>query len=139
MTDTTLSNFVAASYKIACDHGFHDEELIDDHWLCLIVSEIMEAVEADRKRNRAQRKMFESQAYTPQPEGQEVKHWTFCFETFIKDTVEDELADVLIRILCDGAYNTGKPDLMKKAMEVFPIVKQIDKRFDVEIIATNIE
>ena len=111
MTDKTLSNFVAASYKIACDHGFHDEELSDDHWLCLIVSEIMEAVEADRKRKRAQRKMFESQAYTPQPEGQEVKHWTFCFETFIKDTVEDEFADVLIRIFDLIGTKYGTDDL----------------------------
>lgn len=112
MTDKTLSNFVAASYKIACDHGFHDEKLSDDHYLCLIVSEIIEAVEADRKNNRAQREMFELQAFYPQPEGQEVKHWTLCFETFIKDTLEDEFADVLIRIfdLIGTKYGTGDLD-----------------------------
>ena len=55
------------------------------------------------------------------------------------DGPKADIADVLIRILCEGAYNTGKPDLMKKVMEVFPIVKQIEKRFDVEVIATNIE
>ena len=55
------------------------------------------------------------------------------------DGPKADIADVLIRILCEGAYNTGKPDLMKKVIEVFPIVKQIDKRFDVEVIATNIE
>ena len=96
MTDKTLSIFVAASYKIACDHGFHDEELSDDHWLCLIVSEIMEAVNADRKGKRAQRAMFEAQAFTPQPVGRVKEHWAFCYETFIKDSVEDEMADVLI-------------------------------------------
>lgn len=58
MTDTTLSNFVAASYKIACDHGFHDEELSDDHWLCLIVSEIMEAVEAAYARHAWQTQQY---------------------------------------------------------------------------------
>jgi NTP pyrophosphatase (non-canonical NTP hydrolase) len=98
MTDKTLSIFVAASYKTACDHGFHDKELSDDHYLCLIVSEMMEAVEADRKSKRAQRSMFEREAYTNQPEGKEADHWKFCFEQFIKDTVEDEFADVLIRI-----------------------------------------
>lgn len=55
------------------------------------------------------------------------------------DGPKADIADVLIRILCEGAYNTGKPDLMKKVLEVFPIVKEIDRRFDVELIATNLK
>lgn len=34
------------AYKTACDHGFHDEELSNEHCLCLVISELMEAVEA---------------------------------------------------------------------------------------------
>ena len=41
------------AYKTACDHGFHDEELSNEHCLCLVISELMEAVEADRKGKRA--------------------------------------------------------------------------------------
>ena len=37
------------SYKTACEHGFHDEELSNEHCLCLVISELMEAVEANRK------------------------------------------------------------------------------------------
>ena len=37
------------AYKNACEHGFHDQELSNEHCLCLIISELMEAVEADRK------------------------------------------------------------------------------------------
>ena len=37
------------SYKNACEHGFHDQELSNEHCLCLVISELMEAVEADRK------------------------------------------------------------------------------------------
>ena len=37
------------AYKTACDRGFHDEELSNEHCLCLVISELMEAVEADRK------------------------------------------------------------------------------------------
>ena len=37
------------AYKTACEHGFHDEELSNEHCLCLVISELMEAVEADRK------------------------------------------------------------------------------------------
>lgn len=40
------------AYKCACEHGFHNEERSNEHWLCLVVSELMEAVEADRKRKR---------------------------------------------------------------------------------------
>ena len=40
------------AYKIACEHGFHDTELSNKHFLCLIISELMEAVEADRGGKR---------------------------------------------------------------------------------------
>lgn len=39
------------AYKNACEHEFHDQELSNEHCLCLVISELMEAVEADRKRN----------------------------------------------------------------------------------------
>ena len=41
------------AYKTACEHGFHDQELSNNHFLCLVISELMEAVEADRKGRRA--------------------------------------------------------------------------------------
>lgn len=41
-------------YKIACKHGFHDEKLSERHFLCLVISELMEAVEADRKGRHAE-------------------------------------------------------------------------------------
>lgn len=47
------------TYKIACEHGFHDTELSNKHFLCLIISELMEAVEADRRGKRANVDWFE--------------------------------------------------------------------------------
>ena len=41
------------AYKTACEHGFYDQELSNNHFLCLVISELMEAVEADRKGRRA--------------------------------------------------------------------------------------
>lgn len=78
-------------YKIACDHGFHDEDLSGEHFLCLIISELMEAVEADRKNRHANMQAFNESlnGFTCQE----------AFEGYIKDTVEDELADAAIRIL----------------------------------------
>jgi len=78
-------------YKISCDHGFHDEDLSGEHFLCLIISELMEAVEADRKNRHANMQAFNESlsGFTCQE----------AFEGYIKDTVEDELADAAIRIL----------------------------------------
>lgn len=77
-------------YKIACDHGFHDEEHSERHYLCLVITELGEAVEADRKGRHADLVTFNSHTK---------RNWSYCFEIYIKDTVEDELADAAIRIL----------------------------------------
>lgn len=78
-------------YKIACEHGWHDEKLSERHCLCLVITELSEAVEADRIGRHADLKSFN-----------EAINGFACeiaFEGYIKDTVEDELADAAIRIL----------------------------------------
>lgn len=83
------------AYQCAVAHGWHEENLSDEHFLCLVISELMEAVEADRKGRYANvgRYIAESDFYC---------HGAFSdtiFEQWIKDTVEDELADACIRLL----------------------------------------
>lgn len=85
------------AYKTACDHGFHDKELSNEHILMLVITELAEAVEADRKGKVAQRRMFEMNCGTSHENPKH--HWCFCFEHFIKDSVSDELADAVIRLL----------------------------------------
>lgn len=85
------------AYKTACDHGFHDKELSNEHLLMLVITELAEAVEADQKGKVAQRRMFEMNCDTPHEDPKH--HWCFCFEHFIKDSVQDELADAVIRLL----------------------------------------
>lgn len=85
------------AYETARAHGWHDEKHSDEHYLMLIVTEIAEAVNADRKNIHAQRRMFEINAYTPQPNPEQ--HWMFIFEKFIKGSLEEELADIVIRCL----------------------------------------
>lgn len=51
MNNINLNELRNRAYKTACEHGFHDKELSNEHCLCLIVGELMEAVEADRKGN----------------------------------------------------------------------------------------
>lgn len=90
------------AYKCACEHGFYDTELSNEHLLMLVITELSEAVAADRKGQFAQRRMFEMNCDTPQEDP--IHHWTFCFERFIKDSVPDELADAVIRLLDLAGY-----------------------------------
>lgn len=97
MNNIDLNALRDRAYKIACEHGFHDEELSNEHSLMLVITELAEAVEADRKGKVAQRMMFGMNCDTPQENP--THHWCFCFDQFIKDSVPDELADAVIRLL----------------------------------------
>lgn len=78
--------------------GWHDQEYSNEHYLCLVISELMEAVEADRKG-----RIFENQSVTNDFDHFERKvdkiGFVKAFEEDIKDTVSDELADAVIRLL----------------------------------------
>ena len=85
-----LNKYRDEAFRIATSHGFHDEKYSVEHWICLIISELMEAVEADRKGFRADLDAYEKY------------ETSICFdenfERHIKDTIEDELSDACIRI-----------------------------------------
>lgn len=49
MSTINLNELRDRAYKIARDHGFHDADWSNEHLLCLVISELMEAVEADRE------------------------------------------------------------------------------------------
>jgi NTP pyrophosphatase (non-canonical NTP hydrolase) len=71
--------------------GFYDNEREIGTLLMLIVSEIAEAMEADRKCYRATKIDF--------VEKQEGESFVNHFRDKVKDTFEDELADTIIRVL----------------------------------------
>lgn len=83
---------VQQAYQNAKNKGFHTTELSNQHWMALIISELSEGLEADRKgryvRHLAQKSYIED------------LH-SFCapiFESYFKDTFQDEIADTCIRI-----------------------------------------
>ena len=92
-TQAELTALRDECYEIACKHGFHDEQHSERHYLCLVITELSEDVEADRKNLHANIKAFNSANAT------KYITWDRSFEGWIKDTVEDELADAAIRIL----------------------------------------
>lgn len=96
MEKIDFDSLCVRAYQNAVNHGFHEQNYRDYHYMMLIVTEISEAVNADRKGKYANRTMFEKNFDTPQTNPE--SHWRFCYEVFIKDTVEDEFADAAIRI-----------------------------------------
>jgi len=95
MEDIT-KDLIARAYTCACSHGFHEKDLSVEHYLMLVLSEIGEAIEADRKvlHSDVERYLDESKF------GADVydRDTRSPFEKYIKDSVEDELADVCIRL-----------------------------------------
>lgn len=59
MSKIDLNTLRDMAYKNACEHGFHDQELSNEHCLCLVISELMEAVEADRGNRHSNRKEYD--------------------------------------------------------------------------------
>lgn len=99
MTENELRD---RAYKIACDHGWHDVQLPDTHWVMMIITEIAEAVQADRKDKHADREqyLFLIDKYLSLDDIKKMTLQSFkqtAFEDLIKDSYEDELADICIR------------------------------------------
>lgn len=94
MKNMNLNELAKKAFENAKKKGFHDEKHTDRHCLMLVVCELAEAVEADRCGKRADRKEYERLAGVCEERLQ-----PHLFEMYIKDTVEDELADAVIRLL----------------------------------------
>lgn len=90
-----LNDLRDKAYQCAVSHGWHEKDLSDEHFLCLVISELMEAVEADRKRDYAgkgMKELFNDAIF----DGEDFKE---IFDLNLKGTVEEELADACIRLL----------------------------------------
>lgn len=121
------------AYSIAKAHGWHDEELPDETYLMLIITEIAEAVQADRKDKHADVDKFkEYQTYygsfLPSEEIRTIR-FREDFEAYIKNSVEDELSDVVIRCLDLAGLRNIEFDYALKLMESG--MKKVNKAFPV--------
>lgn len=84
------------AFATAKRNGFHEEACSVEHLKCLIISEMMEAVEADRLAHYADLNGYFNAIWN--------MSYYESFNQHIKDTVEDELADVCIRIFDLAGY-----------------------------------
>lgn len=108
MKKINLNKLRDKAYKTACEHGFHDQELSNEHWLCLIISELMEAVEADRNDNWnriAKVEQFKKRLEISRicqgldPEISKERGYEVTYNACIKGSIDEELADAVIRLL----------------------------------------
>lgn len=94
MKNTNFNELAKRAFENAKAKGFHDKPLTDAHCFMLVVCELAEAVEADRLGKRAERKEYERLVGVCEERLQ-----PHLFDMYIKDTIEDELADAVIRLL----------------------------------------
>ena len=101
MENINLNELRNIAYKTACEHGFHDKRLSEEHCLCLVISELMEAVEAERKGRLGKKckSRFEMDYNRYPALVEEEKRFKCSFEKNVKDTLPDELSDAVIRLL----------------------------------------
>lgn len=104
--DLDLNKLKIKALDIATKKGWNNGNS-SKHYICLVISELMEAVEADRKNQHADLYKFmnyiNSDRFKSSINRWDVNFqndlWKGAFHSFIKDTVEDELADAFIRLL----------------------------------------
>lgn len=77
-------------YQVNCDNGFHNKTHNDGYWICQIVCELAEAVDADRKGLRAKWDIW-------------AKQYEYSFndnyEEAFKSSLDEELADAVMRCM----------------------------------------
>ncbi len=96
----TLSKEVYEANKAK---GFHDVEVSNETLLMLVITELSKAVEADRKGRRAQWDAYNKDLnyycnWSKDSIGYKERE-IHAFSVYIKDSLEDELADAVIRLL----------------------------------------
>ena len=94
--DAGLNALAAFVHHQSSMRGFYEEKHEFGTNLMLITSELAEALEADRLGDHASIENFEKCIKRSHIEDRE---WESAFNAFMKDTVEDELADTIIRLL----------------------------------------
>ena len=105
MSKTNLNILRDKAYKTACEHGFHEQELSNEHCFCLVISELMEAVETDRKGKRANVDRYNKKIANSRicqgldPDIPKERGYEVAYNETIKGSIEEELADAVIRLL----------------------------------------
>lgn len=130
MTQQELNKLSQSAYENAKAHGFHNKEYSDAHWFMLILCEVAEAVEADRKGDYS--------GFSKNDIEEDLKlgeDFNDIYRSHIKGSVEEELADIAIRLL-DLSGLRGKP-FENLTVCVFGETSFVEDMYSLSRIITN--
>lgn len=100
----TIKKLQDKAFSNALKHGFHHKDQNIGELLMLIVSELSEALEADRNGKWFDGDKEWLSLYANRKTDDDGDTFDMIFAETIKDTFEDELADSIIRILDLAGY-----------------------------------
>lgn len=101
LSSSELNKLKSVIYATEVAHGFHDEKHTVNHELGMVLSEIGEAIDADRNPNApvpTQKTIDDALELADESDEQHVVFIAY-FKDHIKGSVVEELADVAIRLL----------------------------------------
>lgn len=108
-TNRKRQDMAETAHNMAVEHGFWNRQHSFEHCMMLVITEVSEMVEADRNGRHADLNAYRNGIA---PESRTRLEWygvvdnPDLFRQHVKDTIEDELADIAIR-LYDMAGNLG--------------------------------
>ena len=84
-------------WDVATAHGWHEQPISTAQYCGLIMTEMAEAVESDRNGRRSEDAEFKI-ALTFEAVNKD-SYFKACYKDYIKGSIEEEFADVVIRVL----------------------------------------
>ncbi len=107
ITQKKLASLAEDAFKIADKHGFYPEDTDISTALMLIITEMSEAVQADRKNRHGSIEDYESEIQM----GRDIPT---AYKNSLEGTVESEFADIAIRILSLLGWINSKTPIKPK-------------------------
>lgn len=120
ITQKKLASLAEDAFKIADKHGFYPEDTDISTALMLIITEMSEAVQADRKNRHGSIEDYESEI-------QMGRDFPTAYKNALEGTVESEFADIAIRILSLLGWINSKTPIKLKSDNILADEYEIGK------------
>lgn len=123
-----LNSYINRAYMCAKKHGFHQKEHSMEYYSMLIITEAAEVIDADRHGRWAEMDL----SHFSELEDDEFKD---LYAKEVAGTVQDEMADIAIRIL--DATGAMKKTIGKWEKDIVTSETLVENCFDITIAIVN--
>ena len=120
ITQKKLASLTEDAFEIADKHGFYNENTEIETELMLIITEMSEAVQADRHNHHGSIEDYESEI-------QMGRYIPTAYKNTLEGTVESEFADIAIRILSLLGWINSKTPIKLKSDSILADEYEIGK------------